>query len=199
MHDGMYEYSKHAAAYGKFVEDFKPQYHGAGLPSPGRMFDRLDYRVYRWPGHGLAVTEALQTVEGEYMAADEYDQLIADPEAYYMRVYMPRAFSALAGFEALPSLFLTMEMASAPAFFVPAGKRKTQESLRALLDAGREALDWAIAMGKMEAVLTARYGMPGTLGGFTKAPFRYHRRHHAWHPRDHHGQAPPARQIGRCL
>jgi uroporphyrinogen-III decarboxylase len=171
MHDGMYNYNNHAVAYGKFVEDFRPEYHCADVPFPGRVFDRLDYRVYRWPGHGLPVTETYQTVEAEYMTTDEYDRLIADPEAYYMRTYLPRAFGALTGLQILPSLFLTTEIASTPMFFTPAGKHEAQEALRAILDAAREALDWALAIGKMEVALTEKYGMPRTIGGFTKAPF----------------------------
>jgi hypothetical protein len=43
-------------------------------------------------------------VEGEYMAADEYDHFLLDPSDFMMRRYWPRVCGALKGFEKLPPL-----------------------------------------------------------------------------------------------
>lgn len=170
----MYDYGKYRQGYTKFVEDFRPDYSQfSGSFNPGRMFDALDYNVYRWPSHGLPKTENFQAIEKEYMAADEYDQLIADPEAFYMRVYMPRAFGALGAFQMLPSMWATMELPMAPAFFVPVGIPEVQKAFQAFMDAGKAALDWAMALDQTEGDLLSRLGMPRLPGGFTKAPFDY--------------------------
>jgi hypothetical protein len=170
----MYDYDKYRQAYTKFAEDFRPDYSQfSGAFNPGRMFDALDYKTYRWPSHGLPKTENFQAVEKEYMAADEYDQLIADPEAFYMRVYLPRACGALGAFQMLPSMWATMELPMAPAFFVPVGIPEVQQAFKAFLEAGKAALDWAMALGQTEGDLLARLGMPRLPGGFTKAPFDF--------------------------
>lgn len=173
-YDVMYDYEKFRAASTKFAVDFGMEYSlFAGAFNPGKMYDVLDYQAYRWPGHGVPKTEVFQAVEKEYMNPDEYDQLIADPEAFYMRVYMPRAFGALAGFGMLPSLWATMELPMAPAFFVPVGIPEVQKSFQAFMEAGRAAMEWVMALEATEGGLLREKGLPRLPGGFTKAPFDY--------------------------
>jgi Uroporphyrinogen decarboxylase (URO-D) len=172
MHDVMYDFAKYGQAWTKFNDDFQPDYLVfSGAFNPGRMFDALDYKVYRWPGHGVPATSPFQTVEAEYMRADEYDLYIADPEGYYMKTYMPRAFGALAGWSMIPNLFMSMEMPMAPALMVPMGLPPVVEAFKAFLKAGEAALEWAGAMGQIDGGLRSRWGMPSLPGGFTKAPF----------------------------
>ena len=171
-HEVMYDFPKYTQAWTKFNEDFKPDYLVfSGAFNPGRMFDALDYKVYRWPGHGIGEKAQFQTVEAEYMRADEYDLYIADPEAFYMKTYMPRAFGALAGWAMIPNLFMSMELPMAPALMVPIGLPPVQESFKAFLKAGEAALEWAMASGQADGALRSRFGMPALPGGFTKAPF----------------------------
>ena len=88
--EAMYEYSKVAAAYSRFLMDFQPDAHiGADMPGPGKFFDILDYKLYSWPGHGVAPEQSYQTNEGEYMKADEYDALIHDPSNFMSNIYFP--------------------------------------------------------------------------------------------------------------
>jgi uroporphyrinogen-III decarboxylase len=172
LREVMYDYGKYKQAFTKFVEDFMPDYQVfSGAFNPGRMFDALDYKVYTWPGHGSVREDTFQTIEKEYMNADEYDQFIADPESFYMRVYMPRAFGALAAWQMIPSFFATMEFPMAPAFVVPIGIPEVQQAFEALLKAGREALEWAMVLDQTEIGLRAKLGLPRLPGGFTKAPF----------------------------
>jgi len=114
---------------------------------------------------------SFQTVEKEFMEAGEYDDFINDPEAYYLRTYMPRAFGALGALGMLPPLYATMELPFVPAFFVPMGLPEMQQALQALMDAGKEALRWATAMAEIDAPLFEVRGMPALPGAFTKAPF----------------------------
>ena len=64
------------------------------MTGSGPLFDILDYKLYRWPGHGVAPTASYQALEGEFMHADEYDLLINDPSNFFTRYYLPRVFGA---------------------------------------------------------------------------------------------------------
>lgn len=171
-YDIMYDAHAYSDAWTTFNEDFKPDYLVfAGNSNPGEALETLDYKVYRWPGHGLNEKTSFQCVEEEYMHADEYDELIADPERYYWNRYMPRAFGALQGWGMLPSFFATMELPMIPAFVIPTGIPDVQASFKALLEAGEKALAYTTVVAEGEAKLQARLGMPLLPGGFTKAPF----------------------------
>ncbi len=75
--------------------------HGAAparAATPPQMLEALDYRLYSWPGHGVANDASFQYNEKEWMLADEYDELIADPWDFMLRTYLPRTVGAFAGF-----------------------------------------------------------------------------------------------------
>ncbi len=170
--DVMYDYEKYTHAWLRYNTDFQPDYLVfSGAFNPGKIFDLLDYKVYQWPGHGVNQTQPFQCLEAEYMRADEYDQLIADPEGFYRHVYMPRAFGALAGWNMLPTFFASMELPMIPALMVPVGLPPVLQAFEAFVNAGKAALEWAAASGQADGQLMAQYGMPALPGGFTKAPF----------------------------
>ena len=55
VQEAMYDYDKCVGAFKKFVLDFKPDMHiGAAAPGPGKFYEILDYKLYAWPGHGVA-------------------------------------------------------------------------------------------------------------------------------------------------
>lgn len=168
----MYDYEKYIPAWIKFNVDFRPDYMVfSGAFNPGKVFDLLDYKVYRWPGHNLPGNQPFQCLENDFMKADEYDQLIADPEGYYMRTYMPRAFGALNGWSMLPTWFASMELPMIPALMIPAGLPPVLASFQAFIDAGKAALEYAQASGQADGTIMAELGLPALPGGFTKAPF----------------------------
>jgi hypothetical protein len=170
--DVMYDYEKYTQAWTKFNTDFEPDYLVfSGAFNPGKVFDLLDYKVYRWPGQKLPGNQPFQCLEDEFMKAEDYDKLIADPEGFYMRTYMPRAFGALGGWSMLPSWFCSMELPMIPALMIPAGLPPVLDSFQAFIDAGKAALEYAAATGKADGNLMAQFGMPALPGGFTKAPF----------------------------
>jgi uroporphyrinogen-III decarboxylase len=172
QHDIMYDVQAYSEAWSTFIEDFRPDYLVfAGYANPGEVFDLLDYKVYHWPGHGVDENTSFQCVEDDYMRPDEYDQLIADPESYYMRQYMPRAFGALEGWQMLPSFYASMELPIVPALVAPVGIPQVQESFKAFLEAGEKALAYSAVVGETDAKLRAAFGMPPLPGGVTKAPF----------------------------
>ena len=61
------------------------------------VFEAIDYKLYSWPGHGVAKEASYQYNEKEWMLADEYDHLISDPSDYLLRKYLPRTVGAFAG------------------------------------------------------------------------------------------------------
>jgi hypothetical protein len=171
MQEAMYDYDRCMTAYKKFVLDFKPDLHfGAAGPGPGKFYEILDYKLYAWPGHGVAPESSYQCLEKEYMAAKEYDLLITDPSFYFRNFYLPRVFGALDGFTMLPPLTGILEMYGVAFSFIPYGLPPVQNTFKALFEAGAEALKWAGAVGGTDGEL-ATLGFPNVLGGFTKAPF----------------------------
>ncbi len=173
VEEAMRDYGKCAAAFKQFVLDFEPDIHwGAAAPGPSKCYEILDYRLYSWPGHGVAPEHCYQCNEGEYMKADEYDALIQDPSGYFSHVYLPRVFGALAGLPMLPFLPGIVEIYGVAFNFIPFALPPVQETFRALFEAGAEALKWAGAIASADAEL-ATLGFPTLLGGFTKAPFDF--------------------------
>jgi hypothetical protein len=174
-YEAMYDFEKYKQGARKFSLDFGLDYTiFSGSFNSGRVFDILDMKTYSWPGRGSHPRDrAFQVLEAEFMKGDEYDALIADPEGFYLHTYMPRAFGALAGLGMLSTAWATTEMPSAPFFLVPFGLPEGQKALQALLDAGREALNWATALEDMEGGILRERGLPRLPGGFTKAPFDF--------------------------
>jgi hypothetical protein len=167
----MYDYDKLNTAFKKFILDFEPDVNiGNVAPGPGRFFDILDYKLYKYPGHGVAPEHTYQCLEGEYMKADEYDALIQDPSNFFMSTYFPRVFGALEPLQMLTPLTSTLEMYGLALFYIPYGLPPVQAALKALMEAGSEVLKWVGAVGAFGGE-TISLGFPAAFGGFTKAPF----------------------------
>ncbi|MCL7454009.1 MAG: uroporphyrinogen decarboxylase [Anaerolineae bacterium] len=171
VEEAMYDYDKCTAAFKAFIQEYEPDMHiGASAPGPGKFYEALDYKLYSWPGHGVAPEHSYQCIEGEYMLAEEYDLLMADPSFYFRNFYLPRVFGALDGFKMLVPWTSTLEMYGLAFNYVPFALPPVQNTFQALFEAGAEALKWAVAMGGSEGELTS-LGYANILGGFTKAPF----------------------------
>jgi len=53
-HECMYDYGKLLSASKRFLQDYKPDYYGSpAFIGSGKILDLLDYKLYRWPGHGV--------------------------------------------------------------------------------------------------------------------------------------------------
>ncbi len=169
----MYDYDKLFNSFKKYILDFQPDAHGSITTAPpGRSFDILDYKLYAWPGHGVAPEHSYQAIEGEYMKVDEYDALIDDPTYYFISTYFPRIFGALDGFKNISPITNILEMYGGftGAALVPYGLPPVQEALKALMDAGNEALKWIEFVADYGKEMAAN-GFPGFFGGGCKAPF----------------------------
>jgi uroporphyrinogen-III decarboxylase len=169
--DMFYDAEKAAKAIIKFHRDFQPDYKMVMI-GPGKMYERLGIKTYRWPGGGLPLSaKSYQMVEGEYMLADEYDKLIADPEGFFMRTYMPRAFTALAGWQMLPTFYNAMEFPTVPALVGVVAMPQVRQSFEAFLEAGQFAAEFMSLSAKITQELVGNMGMPSRMGGFWKVPY----------------------------
>jgi hypothetical protein len=166
----MYDYDEMKRAWRKVLHDFDGDtYVPPVLVPPGRSLEAVDYKLYKWPGHGLSKnTLSYQAVEGEWMKPDEYDALIRDPSDFWLRTYLPRVFGALKGFTQLSPWTSFEEIAIQS--FLPFGNPEVQAGFNALLKAGSESLKWNAAVGEVADEALAA-GFPGVMSGLAKAPF----------------------------
>jgi hypothetical protein len=171
MYDAMYDYDALKKAWEAYHQELEPDaYNGPTTIVPGRVLDILDLKLYQWPGHGVAKNREYQFVEDEYMKAEEYQDLIDDPTAFFLTVYFPRIFGALKPFETFPLLPPVNEIPMIPPTFMRFGTEALQNAFQSLGHAGEEALRWRAAVGQINAGIMGK-GFPAFSGGFTKAPF----------------------------
>jgi uroporphyrinogen-III decarboxylase len=167
----MYNYDELYRAWRKFLDDFEmDSFTSPGLVMQGRVYDLLDYRGYRWPGHGLPDSATgHQYNEKEYMMADEYDALIRNPSDFWMRTYMPRIFGL---FEPLKQLQSLTDIWEAPSlYFMPFMAPEFKDMLHRLDQIGDELAKWSEVVGRC-TIEAAKTGVPSSLGGsLAKAPF----------------------------
>ncbi len=170
LHQVMYDYDALRQAWIKFIHDFDMDtYRGPSLVHAGKVLEILDYKLYKWPGHGLASdVKGYQFVEGEYMRADEYDALMKDPSDFSFRVLAPRLAGAL---EPLKNFAPFSSMLGRPVNLVPTFSRpEVRAAFQALMDAGKEMAKWqkAVSACDREALMM---GLPNLQGGAAAAPF----------------------------
>jgi len=170
--EAMYDYGKLGMALKKFHADFMPDSVSASpIYGSGKMFEILDYKLYRWPGHGISDTTPYQCMESDYMKADEYDDLINDPSGYFMRYYVPRICGSLGAFQLLSHVTDVVELPFLGGYMVPLGIPDVQKAFKKLLEAGDAAMEWIQACLAIDGYSMGTLGLPAVIGGFTKAPF----------------------------
>jgi hypothetical protein len=168
----MHEPARAARAWVDFNLRFQPDNMVPPVPgtTPSRMLEALDYRLYSWPGHGVAPAAGFQYNEKEWMLAEEYDDLIADPWAFMLRTYLPRTVGAFAGFAGMSTPFDFTELPFVAGNIAAWGSPQMAESLEKLAAAAREMGEWAPAISSSIGELLG-LGFPPYFQGITKAPF----------------------------
>jgi hypothetical protein len=171
MYDAMYDYQALGKAWEIYHQDFEPDaYNGPTTIVPAKVLDILDLKLYQWPGHGVSREREYQFVEDEYMKAEEYQDLIDDPTAFFLNVYFPRIFGSLKPFAGFPLLPQVNEIPLVPQAVIPFGAESMKAALNSLSAAGEEALRWRGAVRQIGLRIMGK-GYPAFSGGFTKAPF----------------------------
>jgi hypothetical protein len=168
----MYDYEKLGKTFRQFNADFLPDaLVSCALVGPGKAFDLLGVKNYRWPGHGTPPNTSYQCVEAEYMTGDDYDALIDNPSDFFMRTYLPRILGALGPWGMLGPWTDIVELPFVGLALIPAGIPPVQQAFQTFLEAGRLIMEWISAVGPIEGASMAGLGLPNTIGAFTKAPF----------------------------
>jgi hypothetical protein len=84
---------------------------------PAQWYSILGAKHYKWPGGGLPDDKTFQFIEKEYLLAEEYDQFLANPNDFTMRVLWPRMTDSLKPLADLPPFY---SIGPDPAFLGPA-------------------------------------------------------------------------------
>ena len=193
----MYDYDKMKTAWRKMLHDFSDAdtYVPPALVPPGRALEAIDYKLYKWPGHGLSKTTlSYQAVEGEWMKPNEYDALIRDPSDFWLRTYLPRVFGAFKAFGALPPWTSFEEIATTG--FLAFGNPEVQAGFNAIMEAGTESLKWITAVGEVAAEVDGD-GLPGDYERIGESPVRYPGRYAARHAGRDDGYVPASAKAPR--
>ena len=167
----MYDMDKASSAWEKYMMDFQPELASSPFQfqAVGEVLDALDCKQAVWAGHGLGNNSAPQYVEGEYMTADEYDEMIYDPTDFIMRKYWPRIFGILKPFDSLPPFRNIMNYV-AGVNFAAFGSQEMITALESLADAAKKArrvIEGSMAWSKRCREL----GFPPMAGGRSQAPY----------------------------
>ena len=167
-----YEPEKAFEAAMKFNDQYAEDIEAFSLPVQvsGQFMEALDYKLYAWPGHGLPDNSGgWQFIEGEYMTADEYDDLIRDPSDFWLRKYLPRvagSFQPFKMFQPLTNIIENVQINTLGPFSQPA----VQDMFRTFIKAGE-----AFAKAQQAAMpyfgKAAEYGFAASFGTLCFAPF----------------------------
>jgi hypothetical protein len=166
----MDDYDALERSFARFHEDFLPDYQQDAIAS-ARVFAAIGARYVDWPGRGVDDETPWQYVEAEYMKAEEYEALIADPSAYFMRTLLPRFAAGFAPLAALDPFSDIIEAATLPYSLLPFGDPEVAAGLRRLADAGEAAVQYVDRLDRISADLSGRLGLPVPWGGMVKAPY----------------------------
>jgi hypothetical protein len=171
-YEAMHDAARAAQAWMDFNLEFQPDAMISPLlyTTPASVFESLDYKLYSWPGHGVAKEASYQYNEKEWMLPEEYDHLISDPSDYMLRTYLPRTVGAFAGFAGLSSFFDFVELPFVSGHVGAWGSPEMADGLERLASASRDVGSWAQTTFAKIGELTS-LGFPAYFGGATKAPF----------------------------
>ncbi|MBN2238460.1 MAG: hypothetical protein JW712_01695 [Dehalococcoidales bacterium] len=172
MHTTMYEPEKAIEACKKFNEQYMEELEvfAGTMGMSGKALEMMDYKLYYWPGRGLPESApGWQFIEGQYMDADEYDDLILDPTDFWIRKYFPRVFGAFKPMNMFQPFTNITENVHVNQFAV-LGTPQVQEMLQTMMKVGQEMQNHMQASFAF-AGQRAASGFPGMAASFAKAPF----------------------------
>lgn len=170
--DIIYNHEKLREPILEFHREFDPDVSVGTMPYPGKPWDMLDFKLYVWGGQKLSDNAAIQAVEGEYMKPEEYKDFIADPTAFWLKQYLPRAYGALGPLTMLPDFPRISESVDTIDLLVPFGMPSFQEMLHKMMEAGNELMKILGAVGQTGAMVAAE-GYPAMGFNIVKTPFDY--------------------------
>lgn len=167
----MQDYLAMRNAWIKFMDDFGDMdtFNAPRLIPSLKVTEALQLKTTLWPGLGLPKDAPMnQSVEGEYMNADEYELFLKDPSDFHLRVMLPRTAVLFESFKKLPPMN-ALQGANWVSVLADPDIRHTFQTL---MDLGDEYRRWQIAYGEVGKIVISR-GYPTLRGsGFIAgAPF----------------------------
>jgi uroporphyrinogen-III decarboxylase len=157
----MYDYDAMSKAWTKFMDDFGDMdTYGPHMSTSGKIAEASQSRVRKYPGIGLPDNSSMNQIsEGEYMMADEYDQMMMDPTDYHLRVTLPRTVGLFESFRKLPRMRSIQEEGWVRALSDPDNRRTFQT----LMDLGDEQKRLNAVVGDLSSKILSR-GYPSFRG-----------------------------------
>lgn len=171
-YDCMHDIARASEAWFKYNVEFQPD--AAVSPAmsalPAQVLEILDLKHYSWPGHGVSHEFGYQYHENEFMFADEYDALIADPTFFQFHKVLPRMIGAFEGIAYLETPHDMRSIALCTSHVASWGLPQVQRSLETLTEAGRLMGAWR---ARVEDVMLRiqSHGFPDFFSGVAEAPF----------------------------
>jgi hypothetical protein len=145
--DAYYDYDKWLAAYKKTTVDFEPDMVFSQPFFPGKALEYLDPKQVKWPGHGISPYHSHQSIEGQFMEADEYDAFHQDFSDFMLRTYLPRTCGVLEPLSKLrPLSSLGFGYRTAISIGEMLADPEISNALEALLKTGNEMQKWRTKM-----------------------------------------------------
>ena len=170
----MYDVEKVTEVAMKCTLDFQLDQKVIPNVRPGKVLELIDYKLYNWPGHGVAKDGEIQFIDADYMKENEYDAFIKDASDYWTRTFLPRVMGALGPLHMFTNVFTYDGGGTADAIrperLSEFGNPEAQSALEKLMQAGRETLAWQQKLGAVNQKLT-ELGFPTTTGSNGGIPF----------------------------
>ena len=169
--DAMYDYQKAAAAIKESMTRLQWDMAPSVALGSGPLMELFGLKQYRWPGHDLPDTYSFQFLEKEYMGADEYDELLANPEGFALRKLIPRISTLFEPLSDLPLLhWLSNGNSLLNAVGALAGRPPFLKIFGTLQKVGSEALRYSAARDAAVEDITAS-GFPMIADAHCNPPF----------------------------
>lgn len=169
--EAMYDVDKLTGAMMKYLTEFDPDYwSSAHIIINGPALEKIDYKLYKWPGFNLPDKYVYQCIEAEYMKVEDYDTLIEDPTHFWLRTYIPRIIPGLKGLQDIATLMSVIELPCIWELLFTLGLPHVQEALANLMEAGRLGFEWTSKIHDQDKE-AQEMGYVQFVGGMSKAPY----------------------------
>ncbi len=183
VEEAMYDYDKTYTAWKKTLADFRWDAYYAPLLLSGMVFEHLDYRQLRWPGHGVNPDSPYQFIEpGQVldghevyapMPVEDYDWFLDDPSDYMIRAYIPKTSRILAPLTKLPPIHgIICHYQGLFGALAEVGTPEVISALESLSKAGAEALKWSNSFTAFIDEMT-EVGFPTFFLSIASAPYDF--------------------------
>jgi uroporphyrinogen-III decarboxylase len=161
-----YDYDLWLKANLKTINDYAPDVVQIIPFFPGSFYDMLESRQLKLPGRGIDPNHSHQFLEGEFIKAEDYDDLIDNRTDFMIRTFLPRIFKALEPFSKLPPFdSTTFCYYQLPALAESLASPDIYGALEKLLKAGQEISRWRSKMNAFsEEIEKLGFPLYGTSG-----------------------------------